>query len=110
MTSGTVPIGSVVVRGTWERDDTARERSARQPMITIVEEQPVATTTRISRMPLWILSGQAGIVIATVVGFGARQNVKPRLLLVTARRSPRVASCCSGRLAEFSGSSSACRS
>ena len=26
VTSGTVPIGSVVVRGTWERDDTARER------------------------------------------------------------------------------------
>ena len=51
-------------------------------MITIVEEQPVATTTRISRMPLWILSGQAGIVIATVVGFGARQNVPTASYLV----------------------------
>jgi exopolysaccharide production protein ExoQ len=48
-------------------------------MATIVEEEPAAETTRLSRTPLWILSGQAGIVIATIAGFGARQSVKPKL-------------------------------
>ena len=45
---------------------------------TAAESQPVG----LMRRPLWVVSGQLGVIVAVVIGFGARSGLKPKMLIV----------------------------